>query len=666
MTTLPSSTHTGDFFERQDHARRKTKILVVYLMLAVGLTIAAIYLAVALILQVPKTHRRLQVEREFVSVTPSLERLWNPQLFAGVSLITGLVILGGSLHRLNELRQGGASLASKLGGRRIHPQTSDPDERKLLNIVEEMAIASGIPVPEVYVLDGEEGINAFAAGNTTGDAVIGVTRGGVRLLNRDELQGVIAHEFSHILNGDMRLNLRLIGIVFGLLCLVLAGRVLLHSQGSGRKNNPLPLIGLVLILAGLIGAFFARLIKSAVARQREFLADSAAVQFTRNPSGLANALKKIGGLSQGSHLNSASAEEASHLFFGNALAGHWFQLLSTHPPLDERIRILDPTFNGEYPAVAVDSSDRITANEPPGLASVQASPVIGLAPAPAGQGISPARVMAQIGTMDTGHLIYAANLVTRLPNELRQAAREPFSATAMIYALMLSRDEPVRAAQLQELEMRALPSIYQETLRLFPHLDPSGRQARLPLVELALPALRNLSAPQYERFSEILQILMEADQQIDLFEYTLQKMLQRHLEPFIRGARKQITQYYVLKPLEPDVVVLLSALAHLGQTDLTDATAAFRLGLAQLQIEPSSSVLLPLESCNLSEIDAALNRLAQAIPPLKKRVLEACAQTIAADGIIQDPEAELLRAIADTLDCPMPPMISSALSESHE
>ncbi len=255
-----------------------------------------------------------------------------------------------------------------LDGRLINSNATEADERKLLNVVEEMAIASGIPVPQVYLLEDEAGINAFAAGHSTGDAAIGVTRGGMKMLSRDQLQGVIGHEFSHILNGDMRLNLRLMGLIFGILCLTVVGRVLLRTRGT---KNPLPLLGLALIVIGGIGVLFGRLIQAAVSRQREFLADAASVQFTRNPDGLAGALKKIGGLSSGSKLESPHAQEASHLFFANGLRSSVSGLMATHPPLEERIRALDPAFDGEFPTVTPVIAEpsqpfqRLTSQPPP-------------------------------------------------------------------------------------------------------------------------------------------------------------------------------------------------------------------------------------------------------------------------------------------------------------
>ena len=323
-----------DFFQSQEAARRKTSTLIVYFVLAVLAMIASVYLAGVAIV--------------FATGDMPLEKCWNPRFFCVVSLFTLGVVLCGSLYKIATLRGGGESVARMLGGRLLEPARATPPELRLLNVVEEMAIASGTPVPPVYLME-EPGINAFAAGFTPADAVVGVTRGAVERLSRDQLQGVIAHEFSHILNGDMRLNIRLMGFIFGILCLSLFGRILMRTRG---KKNPLPLFGIALFIVGSLGVFFGKLIKSAVSRQREFLADASAVQFTRNPDGIAGALKKIGGLALGSRLQSPEAESASHMFFANGLGRGFVALMATHPPLTERIRRIDPSFTGEFPKVS--------------------------------------------------------------------------------------------------------------------------------------------------------------------------------------------------------------------------------------------------------------------------------------------------------------------------
>ncbi len=331
-----------DFFAQQGKAKKHTKLLVFYFVIAVACIIAAVYLAGLIIFFGTQSQQHPDNStRELV--------LWNPQLFIYTMLGTLGVVIVGSLYKTAELAKGGGAVAESLGGRLISPNPTSPDERKLRNVIEEMAIASGVPVPKIYVLDEDEGINAFAAGHSQGDAAIGVTHGCMTLLNRDELQGVIGHEFSHILNGDMRLNLRVMGVIFGILCLAVIGRVLLYTRGR-RDKNPLLLLGLALIVVGAIGTFFGRLIQAAISRQRESLADASSVQFTRNPAGLSGALQKIGGV--GSRIESPHAGEANHMFFSNGLGKSFFRMMATHPPLPERIRAIDPSWDGKFKQVS--------------------------------------------------------------------------------------------------------------------------------------------------------------------------------------------------------------------------------------------------------------------------------------------------------------------------
>jgi Zn-dependent protease with chaperone function len=221
-----------------------------------------------------------------------------------------------------------------------------------------MALAAGVPMPQVYVLDQDAGINAFAAGHSPEDAAIGITRGGMTLLTRDELQGVIGHEFSHLLNGDMRLNIRIMGVLFGIVCLTVIGRVLLYARGGNRGRAPMLLLGVALLVIGALGVLFGRLIQAALSRQREMLADASAVQFTRNPAGLAGALRKIGRV--GARIDSPHAGEVSHMFFENGLGKPVFGWLATHPPLAERIRALDPGWDGSFDAHDADPTAETT------------------------------------------------------------------------------------------------------------------------------------------------------------------------------------------------------------------------------------------------------------------------------------------------------------------
>jgi len=421
----------------------------------------------------------------------------------------------------------------------------------------------------------------------------------------------------------------------------------------------------VLIVIGWAGVFFGRLIQAAVSRQREFLADASSVQFTRNPAGLAGALKKIGGLSYGSKLEAAHAGEASHMFFGNGMGESFLHMMDTHPALAERIRAIDPGFDGRFPPVSIADVERAAPRiAPPPIRSPIPFPFPGMPRAQAGMaGLAPPvitaqAVMANTGTPTPAHLRYAEGLRVAIPASLRTAAGEGLGASALVYALLLSDDEAVRRKQLDELAAATSAAVCQEALRVWPDVQEVATHAKLPLVDLALPGLRHLSPSQFEQFRTAVQKLVESDGEIDLFEYVLQKIVLRHLEPYFSQARKPTIQYYAIKPLAVDCAVVLSALAYLGQEEPDKVQFAFQQGAQLLSYAAQVELrLLPEEQCELAQVDAALNRLCQAVPQIKKNVLNACAQTVAADGVIQEMEAELLRAIADTLDCPMPPFI---------
>jgi Zn-dependent protease with chaperone function len=639
-----------DFFERQDKARRNTAKLVTYFALAVVFLIITVYAVFILVF--------------------SRKDLWNPEILLWVSLGTLAVIIIGSLTKTAELARGGGAVAEMLGGELLNPNTNDPDERKLLNVVEEMALASGMQVPAVYLLRHEQGINAFAAGHTTNDAAIGVTRGCIQILDRDELQGVIAHEFSHILNGDMRLNVRLIGIIFGIMCLALIGRILIHMRGSSnsKNQNPLPFIGLALILIGGIGVFFGRLIQAAVSRQREFLADSAAVQFTRNPDGIAGALKKIGGLAQGSQLKSAHAAEAGHLFFGNGLSLSFGGAFATHPPLTQRIKALDPGFDGSYPAITLPEpgvpASRSTARTRGGAFPFpfpQTKPNRGGGPAFANLAaplVIAQSVLPHAGIPSTVHLRKAAEIRDALTLPLQDATHDALGASAIIYTLLLSDEHPIRERQLELVAQKLGTPTQTEMLKLEPDIRDLPADHRLPLIDLAVSGLRELSPGQYFAFKQAVDELVRMDGAIDLFEYALQSVVMHHLAPQFEPPQKQVIQFYALKALIPDIAVVLSALAYVGHQSPAHAQSAFERGAAAI-IRATQAPLMILDNsrCTLDLVDAALKRLGKAAPQIKKSVLTAGALTVAADGKIESREAELLRAIASTLDCPLPPFV---------
>ena len=641
------------FFEQQDVARRKTGLLVFLFCAAVIAIVLAIYAVVATI------NVNLGLTQHIASegVDRSVP-FWEPKLFGIVAAATVAVIALGSLYKMSELSAGGEAVALMLGGRRINPMTENFAERQLLNVVEEMALASGVPVPPVYLLDKEKSINAFAAGHRPGDAVIGVSQGALDYLNRDELQGVMAHEFSHILNGDMRLNIRLVGVLHGILILAIIGYYVLRSSaysgGSNRKGGAgaILLVALGLMIIGGVGLFFGRLIKSAVSRQREFLADASAVQFTRFPDGIAGALKKIGGVKRGSRIDDAHAGEVSHMFFGNAIPAMGLNWLGTHPPLDERIRRIDPSFDGRFPKVQP-IVRQATAKKAPqesekrhalGQAFGHAIPGAAI-PGPV------AGPLTAFAIPGMEQILYAAAILEMMPQQVTQSAHEPYGARAIIYTLLLDDDPEIRRRQLQLLQERAEPQSYEETIRLAQQIRQLPDDTRIPLADMAIPALKELSQNQYDAFRQIVKELVTADNKIELFEYTLQKMLLTTLDVHFGRRKPTRTQYYGLAKLGSPLAIVLGTLAHAGHRNAEMAGTAYRAAMQHLERpEPFPS----RSQCSLRAFDEALSQLVAASAKLKQKILGACQVCIMADQKVATRERELIRAIAAALECPMP------------
>jgi Zn-dependent protease with chaperone function len=674
-----------DFFEAQARAKKRTTRLVVLFAFAVLGTILAGYAAALGV----KSWLDSRVPRGsgYVEYQPAATRFepWQPGLFFAVAAGTLAVVGLAALWKWNEFSAGGSAVAESVGARRVPPGSADPQERRLLNVVEEMALASGIPVPATYVLDDEPGLNAFAAGLTTGDAAVCVTRGTLEKLTRDELQGVVGHEFSHILNGDMRLNLRLAAIVFGILVIGLAGRGLLWSlrhtrvrSTSDSKNSggivlALALGGFALMLVGFVGYFFGRLIQAAVSRQREFLADASAVQFTRNPGGIGGALKKIGGYALGSDLLTPRAAEIGHFFFAQGFRTDFAGLWATHPPLAERIRAIEPRWDGEMfdppQVVDVERENFLGAGFAPTLPKRFA-----VAPPPRRAPIRPAAVVAEIGTLADSHFRAAQDLLAALPAPLRAAARDPAQAPALVYGLLLSDEPALRETQLAlvarhggEETAAALATLLHNVggALAAPRCETSSQptslashEARLPLLQLALPALRFLAPSDLDRFLGTLDELVHADGQVTVFEFALQKIVARQLG-LSRAPAVATGDLQSFPAVTHEIAVVLSTLARAGARQPAEAAAAFAAGAAQLRVIEGSLALLSADECGLSPLDAALDKLATASPFIKQRLLIAAAQTIATDGTIAPAEAELFRALAAALDVPMPALAAA-------
>ena len=667
-----------DFFEAQDRARRRTNRLVLLFGLAVAGTIAAGYFSTLVIM-----HQAGGVEHRgrtyyYSAAHSGPIAWWNPRILLWATAGTLGVVGLASLFKWSQMRDGGSAIAEMAGGRAVDLKTTDLRERKLLNVVEEMAIASGIPTPAVYVLEDEPGINAFAAGLTTSDAAVAISRGALDKLTRDELQGVVGHEFSHILNGDMRLNVRITAIVFGILVIGLLGQGVLRGLMYGRvrggdknKGGAVVLIGAIgvaLFLIGYVGYFFGRLIQAAVSRQREFLADASAVQFTRNPAGLTGALKKIGGYTLGGTMIGNNTAEIGHFFFAQAFKSNFGGLWATHPPLDERIRAVEPNWDGKLfdPPEVVDiahessaiaglgGNTRYSAEEtrrreqewqpaPPPLRSMVSTP------------FKPVEIVADIGALTDAHFRQARTLLDSIPPRLREATRDPVSAQVLVYGILLDGDRPMRDQQQALVEKHAGAAAAAALTALRPALSLLDPAVRLPLFQLTLPALRTLDSAGLDRFATTLDELVHADNRVTPFEYALQKMLLSQLR--LAQTPHRVIQYDSFEAVDPEISVVLSALATLSAKD---TAAAFAAGAAQLPLLAGRLTLLPPESCGLAQVDAALDKLAVSSLPIKKRLLVAAGHVIASDGTVTASEGELYRALAATLDVPMPSLSTAA------
>jgi Zn-dependent protease with chaperone function len=633
-----------DFFKEQDKSRTKTIRLIALFVLAVVAVVLAVYLT-AVVFVFSYSYRQTGFDAHGFN--------WiQPQLGFWVINVTLLVIFIGSITKIIALAKGGTAVAESLGARLINASTTNADERRLINVVEEMSIASGTPTPQVYILDQEKGINAFAAGYSSNDAVVAVTHGCLTSLSRDELQGVIAHEFSHILNGDMRLNIRLIGFLSGIMVLAQIGYILLRSRSSSRKGgNQAVLIGLGLVIIGFVGQLFGRMIQAAVSRQREYFADASSVQFTRNPRGIAGALKKIGGSMAGSRIQSPNAGEICHMFFSKAIRS----LFATHPPLADRIYRLQPDFDGQFITLTIpDEGTATVAPEPK-------QPERGPTRQPvAGFVISADSVVKRPGNITSQDLKNSKQLLAAIPNPVKNELSDILGSICVTCALLLQKDPELKIRQIESLQKVAPAAVIRQILQLEKELKDINPELRLPLLDLALPALRQMSARHYAKFRELIRILVEADAKLSLFEFALQEIIMHRLEATFKRHKKEVV-YKNIETLAVDAVNILSKLAHVGHPEEAAAQAAFNSAWAKLHINTSSRDwnMLPAGTVSFSALRVALKRFSYATPGVKKTILDACAHCVLHDKKVTVEEAELLRAVAYALDIPLPPFLEA-------
>jgi Zn-dependent protease with chaperone function len=636
-----------NFFQRQDEARRASRRLVVLFGLAVLVVVAAVDFVVFTLLR--------QGEARTLGYLPPFTD-WlamHPRMVVGTTAVVLSIIAIASFYKTMVLGGGGGVVARSLGGVRISADTTDPLQRRLLNVVEEMAIASGVPMPEVYLLEQESGINAFAAGHNTSNAAIGVTRGALTTLNRSELQGVIAHEFSHILNGDMRLNVRLMGLLFGLLVIALIGRTVLRGATRVRGDRKggvmiVVLIAVAVLIIGYIGLFFGRLIQAAVSRSRESLADASAVQFTRDPGGLRGALVKIGASTAGSRVDNPEVEEVAHMLFAPGMS----RFFATHPALVERLKAIDPRFDpkeidGARARMAAQVAVEV---EPPSAAKPAGSKSMIDLPTAA-----PAMVAELVGNPGTAHMQLAREIRESLPEAIVAAGRHPQSARALLLALALDSNPEIRARQKQVITLRLTAEVAAVTGALAPHVDALEPEQRSPALLRGFPALRQLTHEERVQLMACLNGMLPREGDVALHAYVLRKLAQMHMRDDMNpGARES---RLTLQAVQQDAQVLFSVLAQHGHSDATGARRAYEAGMHQLF--PRERPAYGLAGPWAPALDGALSRLDQLVPIAKEQLVEAMVATVTHDQQLTMGEAELLRAVCASLHCPLPPLVAS-------
>ncbi|MFP4204159.1 MAG: M48 family metallopeptidase [Opitutales bacterium] len=665
-----------DFFEAQDQAQSRTKLLVFYFIMAVLFIVTAVYFAVTA--GVFYYHHKVQSPEPAVLINGS-------RLLFTLAGVVPLIALG-SFWRIQSLRrQGGPGVAEAMGGRKVDPGTKRPGERQLMNVVEEMAIASGVPVPDVYLLDDEEGINAFAAGFDLNDAAVGVTRGALEQLDRNELQGVIAHEFSHILNGDMRLSTKLAGWIFGIVMLTLLGRGFWAQIGGGGSGSSrrsgdaffmgggtrgrsrgggsskgsggaliiaIIIVAVLVTIIGFIGEFFGRLIQAAVSRQREYLADASAVQFTRNPEGLGNALRRIGGVPRQSLVSHPKAGEFAHAFFSKSLKSE-VSFLATHPPLKKRIRRVLKDWNGDYLNPRPKPKSKLASKKTPSKAEM---PHFGQrVQQSSGQGsiagmLSAGLFIRAIGQMQEQGRAFAEKARAELQDTLPEAFEDKDQSPLYVLALLLHTEAPAREKQLEALA-EYLPEDTEAISACAVQLKDLDRATRLVFLEMMTARLPDaVAAPDGEEFLECVAALIRADGKVAPFEVACLQMVRRRLledSEFATGRRKNQEIIHAAR-------TLATRLAQ--ETDLKGAAPADILDQATRQAPYFMNQLTPVDSVTLEDLNEAFTILAQASFGLRKQFLQICERIVAADETATMDEVELLRAIAIGLSVPAAPI----------
>ena len=659
-----------NFFEQQHIAHRKTHVMIVLFALAViGVVvamdafIAAVYVVFTYVDAEPEAQPQLI---DLIRSVPMPLYMWG-------AIVTFALILIGSMRQAFKLRAGGEAIAAAFGARRVASNSGDPLERRLLNVVEEMAIAAGVRVPSLYIMDKETGINAFAAGFNVSNTVVVVTRGMLDTLNRDELQGVIGHEFSHIVNGDMSINIRMMGVLAGIVAIGSIGLYVIRAAfeaDSFTEGVAIFLAGLTICIIGFSGLFFARLIKASVSREREFLADASSVQFTRNPDGIAGALDRIGAAGRNMLIHHRYAEEVSHMFFGQSIKVWFGGLFDTHPPIDERIKRVNPGFQPKgyrkrRPAQAAEAADAEIPAAAVGFAS-------GAAPSPAGArgsdaahawGRSASESAALVGALDAGKVDWAKRLLAALPAGLRERLREPEGARAAVVALLLAPKDSVMEEQFTAAKAAGAGRIAEAARAFAKDVLALGPAFHLPVIDLALPALKSAPAEAHGELLKALEAVIYADRRISLHEFVVLTLVRSQLT---RRPKFATPKFKSIAEVRPEALLLLSLVAwagaRRGAEGQQDFDAAFRAGAKELELEDASPI--SWDALKLDAAGAALEKLRDLAPLAKAVLVKGLFAAVTADGTIRVIEAELMRMVGAVLDCPLPPLLESVDPET--
>ena len=595
---------SSDFFERQEKARRATRRLVFWFAFGLAGTAAAVYFLVIFALKASGCY------------DASSASLWDPKTAACVFAGTLRVVGGASLVKSREFgSSAGADVARQLGGREVSPSAARPDERRLLNVVQEMSLAAGVPVPRIFILENEQSINAFAAGTRTDRAAVAVSRGALDKLSRDELQAVIGHEFSHILNGDMRLNIRLVGWIFGLIVISLLGQILLRAGAFSPRTRSrdgknaaalVLLIGVGLLAIGFISQIFAQIIQAAISRHRERLADASATQFTRNPKALANALSRIGGDAAGSRISSPRAGEFAHLFFASGVNA----LFATHPPLEERIRALDPSWDGEFlpPLSAPERAENAEAN------------------------LSGLRNVSETNSV---------------PPFLAEMTRNADDAKTLICLLMMTDSPERNVEQAKILLEREKSAVFKKMEHLWERMRNFPREKRIAAVLVAAPALRELSARDRREFCETLDLLAQTDGNVSIFEFCILAAVRGLL---LSESQRKLSPSDVRSEAE----LVLNFFLRGNKTPRSRWAQDLSAALAKQTMFPGSLRVLDDAALNFPALEAAFRKLRASPIRIREQLLFTARDVIAADGEITPEENDVLSAFAVAIACPAP------------